>query len=75
VRWVLEQHLVASAIVGARTVERFNDTLATTGWRPPQEARERLDNVSAPPRRYPRAMEETMAERRDRAVRMPRRPK
>jgi aryl-alcohol dehydrogenase-like predicted oxidoreductase len=75
VRWVLEQPLVASAIVGARTAEQFNDTLAATGWGLPQEARERLDKISAPPRRYPRAMEETMAERRDRAVRMPRRPK
>ena len=32
---------------------------------------ERLDTVSAVPHRYPRAMEETMAERRDQAVRMP----
>src|SRR3984957_4931556 len=63
VRWVLEQPQVASAIVGARTVEQFAETLTSTGWQLPDEARERLDKVSAPPRRYPSAMEETMAER------------
>jgi len=72
VRWVLEQPGVTSAIVGARTVEQFADTLTSAGWRLPDEARERLDKVSAPPRRYPRAMEEAMAERRTQAVRMPR---
>jgi len=71
VRWVLEQPLVASAIVGARTAEQLGDTLAASGWRLPEEAREQLDKVSAQPHRYPRAMEETMAERRDQAVRMP----
>lgn len=71
VRWVLEQKMVASAIVGARTAEQLQDTLGAGGWRLPEAARARLDKVSASPRRYPRAMEVTMAERRDRAVRMP----
>jgi aryl-alcohol dehydrogenase-like predicted oxidoreductase len=71
VRWVLEQPMVASAIVGARTARQLTDTLAATGWQLPEEARERLEKVSALPRRYPRAMEETMAQRRDQAVRMP----
>jgi aryl-alcohol dehydrogenase-like predicted oxidoreductase len=71
VRWVLEQPMVASAIVGARTARQFADTLAATGWRLPGEARERLEKVSALPHRYPRAMEETMAQRRDQAVRVP----
>jgi aryl-alcohol dehydrogenase-like predicted oxidoreductase len=70
VRWVLEQPLVASAIVGARTAEQLSDTLDAAGWRLPEEAREQLDKVSAQPHRYPRAMEETMAERRNQAVRM-----
>lgn len=74
VRWVLEQPQVASAIVGARTAEQFSDTLAAAGWRLPEESRERLERVSAPAQRYPRAMEVTMAARRDQAVRMPRRP-
>ena len=37
----------------------------------PRRCSPRLDKVSAVPHRYPRAMEETMAERRDRAVRLP----
>jgi aryl-alcohol dehydrogenase-like predicted oxidoreductase len=71
VRWVLEQPMVASAIVGARTAEQLGDTLGAVGWRLSEETRKRLDKVSAQPHRYPRAMEETMAERRDQAVRMP----
>jgi aryl-alcohol dehydrogenase-like predicted oxidoreductase len=74
VRWVLEQPQVASAIVGARTTEQFKDTLAAAGWRLPEESRERLEQVSAPAQRYPRAMEATMAARRDQAVHMPRPP-
>jgi aryl-alcohol dehydrogenase-like predicted oxidoreductase len=73
VRWVLEQPQVASAIVGARTAEQLSDTLAAAGWQLPEEAHERLIKVSALPPRYPRAMEEAMAERRTQAVRMPRR--
>jgi aryl-alcohol dehydrogenase-like predicted oxidoreductase len=71
VRWVLEQPLVASAIVGARTADQVRDTLAAGGWQLPAAARERLDKISALPRRYPGAMEETMLQRRERAVRMP----
>jgi aryl-alcohol dehydrogenase-like predicted oxidoreductase len=75
VRWVLEQPLVSSAIAGARTADQLKDTLAAADWQLPDEARRRLDNVSALRRRYPRAMEETMAERRNRAVRMPGHPR
>jgi aryl-alcohol dehydrogenase-like predicted oxidoreductase len=71
VRWVLEQPMVASAIVGARTAAQLKDTLACCGWELPDEARARLDKASAQPHRYPRAMEETMADRRNGAVRKP----
>jgi aryl-alcohol dehydrogenase-like predicted oxidoreductase len=71
IRWAVEQPMVASAIVGARTAQQLSDTLGATGWELPEQARKRLDKVSALPRRYPRAMEESMAERRDQAVRMP----
>jgi aryl-alcohol dehydrogenase-like predicted oxidoreductase len=71
VRWVLDQPMVSSAIIGARTAAQLSDTLGCCGWALPEEARARLDAVSALPHRYPRAMEETMAERRDRAVRIP----
>ena len=70
-RWVLEQPVVASAIVGARTAAQLTGTLATAGWTLPEEARERLSRVSAMPRRYPRSMEDGMALRRDQAVTMP----
>jgi len=71
VRWVLQQPQVTSAIVGARTTDQLSDTLAAASWRVPDDLLRRLDKVSAVPHRYPRAMEETMAERRNRAVRPP----
>jgi aryl-alcohol dehydrogenase-like predicted oxidoreductase len=71
VRWVLEQACVSSAIVGARRIDQLADTLGAAAWHLPEDARARLDRVSAVPHRYPRAMEATMAERRDRAVRLP----
>ena len=72
VRWVLDQPQVASAIVGARTATQLADTLGAAGWRLPAAALARLDKASSLPPRYPRAMEETMAERRDRAIKAPR---
>jgi aryl-alcohol dehydrogenase-like predicted oxidoreductase len=75
VRWVLEQPCVASAIIGARHADQLGDTLAAAGWQLPEAARERLDTISAQPHRYPRAMEETMMQRRDHAVKMPARPR
>jgi hypothetical protein len=70
---VLGRPQVASAIVGARTAEQFSDTLATADRQLPEQACGRLDEVSALPRRHPRAMEETMAARRNQAVQIPRR--
>ena len=72
VRWVLDQPQVASAIVGARTAAQLGDTMGAAGWRLPAPALARLDKASALPRRFPRAMEEPMAERRDRAIKLPR---
>ena len=71
VRWVLEQAEVASAIVGARHVGQLEGTLGAVGWQLPDEYRTRLNKVSALPRRYPRAMEDGMGQRRDQAMRMP----
>jgi aryl-alcohol dehydrogenase-like predicted oxidoreductase len=73
VRWVLEQPQVSSAIVGARNIGQFGDTLAAVGWHLPVETKKRLGEISALPPRYPRGMEMCMAERRNQAVRMPRR--
>jgi aryl-alcohol dehydrogenase-like predicted oxidoreductase len=70
-RWVLDRPFMTSAIVGARTAEQLRENLRASGWRLPETARERLDKVSAPARRYPRSMEDEMAMRRDSAVKMP----
>ena len=67
-RWILDQPGITSAIIGARRVEQLQDNLGATGWRLPDDARARLDRVSALPPRYPRAMEQDMQARRNQAV-------
>jgi aryl-alcohol dehydrogenase-like predicted oxidoreductase len=70
-RWVLEQPAITSAIIGARTVEQARDNLLAGGLRLEGAPLERLNRVSAPPDRYPQAMERDMHQRRDGAVKMP----
>ena len=70
-RWVLDRPFITSAIVGARNTDQLRETLASAGWKLPEEARARLDKVSTLPHRYPRSFEESMAERRNAAVKMP----
>ncbi len=70
-RWVMDQPFITSAIVGARNAQQLGETLKAGGWRLPDEARAKLDAVSAQPHRYPRAFEEPMAERRNTSVKMP----
>jgi aryl-alcohol dehydrogenase-like predicted oxidoreductase len=70
-RWVMDQPFMTSAIVGARNAEQLRETLAAGGWRLPDEARARLDKVSAQAHRYPRAFEDPMPERRNSAIKMP----
>ncbi len=69
VRWVLDQPAITSAIIGARSAAQARETLRAAGWRLPEAAKARLDAVSALPRRYPRAMEDGMRERRTAAMR------
>ena len=69
-RWVLEQPAMTSAIIGARTIEQAKENLGAAGWQLEPEFLERLNAVSHLPHRYPRAMEETMAERRNSAVKI-----
>lgn len=71
-RWALDRPWMTSVIIGARTAEQARDSLGAGGWTLPAEALARLDAVSAPKRRYPRAMEEGMAARRAAALKMPR---
>jgi aryl-alcohol dehydrogenase-like predicted oxidoreductase len=70
-RWVLEQPAITSAIIGARTLAQADDNLRAAGWQLPQEALERLNQVSTLPARYPRSMEANMHERRNSAIKMP----
>jgi len=67
-RWVMDHPFITSAIVGARTVGQINDTLLAAGWRLPDEARARLEEVSRPTIRYPRSMEADMEQRRNSAI-------
>ena len=71
VRWALDQPAITSAIIGARTVAQARDNLLAGGWRLPQDALNRLNEVSALPMRYPKSMEWNMHERRNSAVKMP----
>jgi aryl-alcohol dehydrogenase-like predicted oxidoreductase len=71
-RWVLDRPFMTSAIVGARNEAQARESLKAAGWRLPEAEYQRLDKVSATPRRYPRSMEDAMAERRAAAVKMPR---
>lgn len=68
VRWVLEQPLVSSAIIGARTLEQAQDNLGASGWTLPDDVLERLNTVSYLPPRYPTSMESSMVERRNNAI-------
>ena len=69
-RWVLEQPVIASAIVGARTVKQLEENLGATGWHLEGEILERLNKVSQLFVRYPESMEKNMRERRKSAVKM-----
>lgn len=71
VRWILEQPAITSAIVGARTMDHFEDNLGAAGWRLEGDHLQRLNDVSRPRMRYPVAMEYNMAERRAEAVKIP----
>jgi aryl-alcohol dehydrogenase-like predicted oxidoreductase len=69
-RWVLEQPVIASAIVGARTVKQLEENLGATGWHLEGEILECLNKASQLPVLYPESMEKNMRERRERAVKM-----
>jgi aryl-alcohol dehydrogenase-like predicted oxidoreductase len=53
--WVRDQPGVSSPIVGARTADQLEASLAVEDVTLPDEIAEALDDVSAPPRSYPEA--------------------
>ncbi len=67
-RWVLEQPIITSAIVGARHTAHLEDNLGAAGWKLEGAALDRLNEVSYLPDRYPEAMEKNMHERRNRVI-------
>lgn len=70
-RWVLEQPAITSAIIGARHVEQLRENLEAAQWCLEGEALQRLNDVSLLPDRYPKSLEKTMREHRNKAVKMP----
>ncbi|MBL6613074.1 MAG: aldo/keto reductase [Reyranella sp.] len=70
-RWALDQPFMTSAIVGARNAGQLGETLTAGGWRLPVEIFDRLNKVSAPSHRYPRAFEEPLVDRRSGSLKMP----
>lgn len=71
IRWVLERPAITSAIVGARSAAQLEDNLKAGGWTLDEEAKQRLDEISHLPDRYPESMEKTMKDRRNSALDMP----
>ncbi|MFW5742682.1 MAG: aldo/keto reductase [Spirochaetota bacterium] len=57
IRWILDRPHISSVITGARTLEHFESNAGAVGWSLPDEARERLTEVSKPRIKYPEAME------------------
>lgn len=57
IRWILERPHISSVITGARTLDHFQNNVGAAGWSLPEEARERLTEVSKPRVKYPEAME------------------
>ncbi len=71
IRWVLEQPLISSVIIGARSAVQVKDNLNAGSWKLPPEVNARLCEVSTLPDRYPKNFEKTFRKRRADAVQMP----
>ncbi len=71
IRWVLEQPAVSSAIVGARTADQFRTSLQAAKLSVPEDALQRLTEVSRLRPAYPHAMEAGMRKRRSDAIKIP----
>lgn len=64
IRWLLERPEVTSAIIGVREADQLAANLEAVGWRLDPEHAARLEAVSRPLPRYPRAFEERAIARR-----------
>lgn len=52
-RWLMQRPGVTAPIIGARTLEQFEDNMGAVGWALTPEQMERLNTVSAKPLPYP----------------------
>ncbi len=71
IRWILEQPMVTSAIIGARNTAQARENLLAGGWRLPSQSLEKLNAVSAREKRYPRNTEPFYENRRMTSIDMP----
>lgn len=53
IAWLLAQEVITAPILGARTLEQFNENLGGAGWQLSADELARLDQVSALPEVYP----------------------
>ncbi|PVD21577.1 hypothetical protein C0Q70_17375 [Pomacea canaliculata] len=57
IRWLLQKDIVASVIIGARTLQQLDDNMgAANGWTLTPEEMAELDKVSQPDKPYPYSM-------------------
>ncbi|XP_025111976.1 uncharacterized protein LOC112574870 [Pomacea canaliculata] len=57
IRWLLQKDIVASVIIGARTLQQLDDNMgAANGWTLTPEEMAELDKVSLPEKHYPYSM-------------------
>ena len=68
IRWIIQQPVITSAIIGARTMAQLEDNLGGAGWELDAKHLQDLDAVSRPREMYPKSMEKTMKARRDKAL-------
>jgi len=71
IRWILDQPVITSVIVGARNLKQLEDNIKVSNWSIGAELKSLLDKVSHLPDRYPEKMEKHMQKRRDDALDMP----
>ncbi|HAA76447.1 TPA: aldo/keto reductase [Candidatus Latescibacteria bacterium] len=57
IQWILEQSHITSVLVGARTVEHFDDNVRGSGWTMDSDTLARLNELSEPIDKYPERME------------------
>ena len=71
IQWILEQSHITSVLVGARTVEHFDDNVRGSGWSMDSDTLARRNELSEPIDKYPERMERPRDGARLSAIDMP----